>query len=40
MRHVIEHRPSYSLLSLFMDTGDQVLSDSGAMAWMSGPLEV
>ncbi|MDP6386949.1 MAG: TIGR00266 family protein [Planctomycetota bacterium] len=40
MQHAIEHRPSYSLLNLSMDTGDRVLSDSGAMAWMAGPLEV
>ncbi|HJM56944.1 MAG: TIGR00266 family protein [Planctomycetes bacterium] len=40
MQHAIEHRPSYSLLNLSMDAGDRVLSDSGAMAWMAGPLEV
>lgn len=40
MQHVIEHRPSYSLLNISMDSGDTVLTDSGAMAWMAGPLEV
>ena len=40
MQHAIEHRPSYSLLNISMDSGDTVLTDSGAMAWMAGPLEV
>ncbi len=40
MHHTINHGPSYSLLNLEFESGERVLSDSGAMAWMSGPLDV
>jgi uncharacterized protein (TIGR00266 family) len=40
MEYSIDHKPSYSLLDLRMDAGDTIVSESGAMAWMEGPLEV
>jgi len=40
MQYSIEHKPSYSLLDLRLDTGETVVSESGAMAWMEGPLDV
>jgi uncharacterized protein (TIGR00266 family) len=40
MQYSIDFKPSYSLLDLRLDPGDTVVSESGAMAWMEGPLEV
>lgn len=40
MKHSIDHTPSYSLLDLHLDEGETIVSESGAMAWMEGPLEV
>lgn len=40
MQYSIDHKPSYSLLDLRMDAGDTIVSESGAMAWMEGPLDV
>lgn len=40
MEYSIDHKPSYSLLDLRLDPGDVLVTDSGAMAWMEGPLQV
>lgn len=40
MQYSIDHKPSYSLLDLHLAAGESVVSESGAMAWMEGPLEV
>jgi uncharacterized protein (TIGR00266 family) len=40
MRHAIEHTPSYSLLEVTLDSGETVVSDAGAMAWMDAGIDV
>ena len=40
MRHEIEHSPSYSLLEVTLDSGESVVSDAGAMAWMDHGIDV
>ncbi len=40
MQYSIEFQPSYSLLDLRLEQGEKIVSESGAMAWMEGPLEV
>jgi len=40
MKYSIDHGPSYSLLDLDLDRGDTVITESGAMAWMEGPMQV
>ena len=40
MQYSIDHKPSYSLLDLHLGPGESVVSESGAMAWMEGPLAV
>lgn len=40
MQYSIDFAPSYSLLDLQLDAGDTIVSESGAMAWMEGQLEV
>lgn len=40
MRHSIEFQPSYSLVQVELDAGESLVTESGAMAWMEGPLEV
>ena len=39
MEYQIQHRPSYSMLDISLSEGEEVISDSGAMAWMEGPLQ-
>jgi len=34
VQHRIVHRPSYSLLEVDLDPGEELVSESGAMAWM------
>ena len=34
MQHRIVHGPSYSLLEVDLDPGEELISESGAMAWM------
>lgn len=40
MDYSIDYKPSYSLLDLRLEAGESIVSDSGAMAWMEGPLQV
>ncbi len=40
MRYAIEHGPSNSVLEISLDVGEQVVSESGAMAWMSSNIRV
>ncbi|MDA1266062.1 MAG: TIGR00266 family protein [Planctomycetota bacterium] len=40
MQYTIEAKPSYSLLDVRLDAGETIVSESGAMAWMEGPLDV
>ena len=40
MDYTIEAQPSYSVLEVHLDTGEQVVSEAGAMAWMSDNLTV
>jgi len=40
MRHRIDHTPSYSLLEVTLDSGETVVSDAGAMAWMDPGIDV
>src|SRR6056297_3660503 len=35
MKYEIQCQPSFSLLEVHLDTGEQVIADAGAMAWMS-----
>lgn len=40
MRYTIEAQPSYSALEVTIDPGEQVVSESGAMAWMSPNVRI
>ena len=40
MQYVIERQPSYSLLEVQLDVGEQIVTESGAMCWMSDNLKV
>lgn len=40
MQHRIVHRPSYSLLEVDLEAGEQVVAESGAMAWMDPAIDV
>jgi uncharacterized protein (TIGR00266 family) len=39
MKHTIQCQPSYSVLEVELDPGEQVVADSGAMAWMSSNIK-
>ncbi|MCA8975507.1 MAG: TIGR00266 family protein [Planctomycetes bacterium] len=39
MRYEILTKPSYSLVEVALDGGEQIVGDSGAMAWMEGDIE-
>ena len=40
MDYSIDYKPSYSLLDLNLESGETIVTDSGTMAWMEGPLQV
>ncbi len=40
MKWSIEHRPSYSLLKVYLEPGESVTAEAGAMALMKGDIEV
>ncbi len=40
MKWLIEHRPSYSLLKVFLEPGESVTAEAGAMMLMKGDVEV
>jgi uncharacterized protein (TIGR00266 family) len=40
MRYAIECRPSYSLLEFQLESGEQVVTEAGSMAWMDPGIEV
>lgn len=40
MNHHIDFQPSYSLLHLDLEENETIVTESGAMAWMEGPLDV
>ncbi|MBW3539535.1 MAG: TIGR00266 family protein [Planctomycetes bacterium] len=40
MQYVIECRPSYSLLEVRLEPGEQIVTESGAMSWMTDNLKV
>ncbi len=40
MRWVIEHRSAYSLLKVFLEPGESVTAEAGAMMLMKGDIEV
>ncbi len=40
MRHQINHSPSYSLLEITLASGEKMVSDAGAMAWMDPDIKV
>lgn len=39
MNYAMQCQPSYSLLEVQLDPGEQIVTDSGAMAWMSDNLK-
>lgn len=39
MKYEIHCQPSYSLLEVDLDSGEQIVSDAGAMAWMSSNVK-
>jgi uncharacterized protein (TIGR00266 family) len=38
MQYDIQCRPSFSVLEVDLDPGEQIVSEAGAMAWMEGPI--
>lgn len=40
MKYSIESKPSYSVLELKLEPGEQVVTEAGAMVWMSDNLKV
>jgi uncharacterized protein (TIGR00266 family) len=40
MKYDIQNRPSFSLLEVTLDPGEKIVSESGAMAWMSPNLNM
>ena len=40
MEYAIQSRPSYSLLEVDLDPGEQLVTEAGAMAWMSSNMNV
>ncbi|MDA1256436.1 MAG: TIGR00266 family protein [Chloroflexi bacterium] len=40
MRYTIEAQPSYSVLEVTVDPGEQLVSEAGAMAWMSPNMRI
>ena len=40
MKYDIQSRPSFSLLEVTLDPGEKIVSESGAMAWMSPNLNM
>jgi len=40
MNYLIECQPSYSLVELMLEPGDQVATEAGAMTWMSDNIKV
>ncbi len=40
MKYEIDHQPSYSLLEVHLDQSEQVVTEAGAMVWMSDSIRV
>ena len=40
MEHTIQFQPSYSVLELHLEPGEEVVAEAGAMVWMSDNLEL
>ena len=40
MDYIVRSQPSYSLLEVTLDVGEQLVTDAGAMAWMSPNIDV
>jgi len=38
VQYAIQCQPSYSVLSVSLEPGESVVAESGAMAWMEGPI--
>jgi len=38
MRYAIQSQPSYSVLVVSLEPGESIVAESGAMAWMEGPI--
>jgi len=39
VEYSIQYKPSYSLLEVELAAGERIVADSGAMAWMEGPVD-
>ena len=40
MEYTIEAQPSYSLLEVTLDSGEQIVAEAGAMTWMDANVHV